>query len=64
MSAASWRLWGWPLLLGLLSLSGLVSALGLFATAEGLGIKVISATLSPADALAALDEQLRLSGIG
>lgn len=27
MSAAFWRLWGWPLLLGLLSLSGLVSAL-------------------------------------
>ncbi|BDZ39437.1 TetR/AcrR family transcriptional regulator [Microbacterium suwonense] len=38
-------------------------ALGLFATAEGLGLKVISAALSPADALTALDVQLELNGI-
>ncbi len=38
-------------------------ALGLLATAEGLGVKVVSAALSPTDAMAALEEQLHLSGI-
>lgn len=38
-------------------------ALGVLATAEGLGVKVISAALSPAEAIAALDEQLLLNGI-
>jgi hypothetical protein len=38
-------------------------ALGLFATAEGLGLKVITAALSPAEGLAALDAQLQLGGI-
>ncbi|WP_298866060.1 hypothetical protein [uncultured Microbacterium sp.] len=37
---------------------------GLFATAEGLGLKVSSAALSPTDALAARDAQLSLNGIG
>jgi len=36
---------------------------GLLATAEGLGLKVLSAGLAPADALAALDAQLHLNGI-
>ncbi|MBX3654648.1 MAG: hypothetical protein KF686_10730 [Ramlibacter sp.] len=27
MSAAFWRLWGWPVVLGLLTFSGLISAL-------------------------------------
>lgn len=40
-----------------------IRALGLFATAEGLGLKVVSTGLTPADALAALDAQLALNGI-
>lgn len=38
-------------------------ALGLFAAAEGLGLKVVGAGLPAAEALAALDVQLQLNGI-
>jgi len=39
-------------------------ALGLFGMAEGLGAMVTSSALSPTDAIAALDTQLGLIGIG
>lgn len=68
LSEGETQLVGWLAMLvaqsaGIPDADAATRALGLFSAAEGLGLKVISAALSPADALAALDAQLSVNGI-